>query len=238
MDVPFKVVVDVNMWLNLFEELRAVHPAHHHEALMSTGRKRTENLRVMSEVARGEWEQVVATQHVWNLLQTKLRAKHYGATEKEVQYFLGLFQQMMLATGGGIAQGSSTVDWDKVNGFMRAVALPDVEDTMLVLSAFEVGATTILTHDNHLASCAWNLDDFNAKSDNPTKPEILWRDHATREQKIRRGDNLMPVYIRFHQNKFSQVVVDHRDRGRYLALPLDARKRQLAAWRSRPENIL
>lgn len=237
----FKTVVDVNLWISLFEELRMMPAAYHREALAIKANRqaRTENLRVMSEVAAGQWGQVVATQHVWEMLQAKLREPRFGASEQEVQYFLELFYQIIRATGGTITVRKRDIDLGEINSFMKMLALPDVEDTILVVSAFNVGATTILTHDNHLASCAPRLDEFN-QSTAPTapKPEIIWKDVYTRQQRIANGEFMRMRRIRFHQNALGQIVVDHRDRREFLAQPKHVQTRMKEEWARRPENII
>jgi len=241
MNETFKTVVDVNMWISLFEELRMMPAAHHREALTNRvgHRHRTENLRVMAQVAAGEWGEVIATQHVWDLLQAKLRESRFGASEQEVQYFLDLFTQIILATGGKITVRTRETDPSDVRKIMRRLCLPDEEDTILVISAFDVGATTILTHDNHLASCGPILDEFNKNSlPEMAKPDIVWKDVWTRSQRSANGEFLRVRRIRFHQNRFGQVVVDHRDRTAYFQMHKSAQARLVAEWKSRPENIL
>lgn len=240
-EVKFKTVVDVNLWISLFEELRTLPAAYHRDALAVKANRqaRTENLRVMSEVAAGQWGQVVATQHVWEMLQAKLREPRFGASEQEVQYFLELFYQIIRATGGTVTVRKRDIDLGEINSFMKLLALPDVEDTILVVSAFNVGATTILTHDNHLASCAPRLDEFN-QGTSPTapKPEIIWKDVYTRSQRIANGEFMRMRRIRFHQNAYGQIVVDHRDRREFLAQPKHVQTRMKAEWARRPENVI
>jgi len=237
----FKTVVDVNMWISLFEELRMLPAAYHRDALVIKANRqaRTENLRVMSEVAEGRWGQVIATQHVWEMLQAKLREPRFGASEQEVQYFLEFFYQIIRATGGTITVRKRELNLAELNSFQKMLYLPDLEDTILVVSAFNVGATTVLTHDNHLASCAFRLDEFN-QSTAPTapKPEIIWKDVYTRQQRMANGEFLRMRRIRFHQNAYAQIVVDHRDRREFLAQPKHVQTRLKAEWARRPENVL
>lgn len=240
-DKMFKTVVDVNLWIDLYKELRGMPASYHRDVLTAKVNRtaRTENLRVMSEVAAGKWGQVVATQHVWDMLQTKLREPRFGASSQEVNYFLELFTQIILLTGGTISVRKHDVDLGEISNFMKLMHLPDIEDTLLVVSAFDIGATTILTHDNHLASCAYNLVDFNRTTPpTATKPEIVWRDCLSRQQRSSQGEFLRTRRTRFHQNSFGQILVDHRDRREFLAQPKSAQAAKIAEWKARPENIV